>query len=279
MSVVYNTLERIPTDGLILALDAKNPRSYDPSKYSSSRQIADWYDLSSQGNHFKVWSDAYETSTKTFHFHRTGSTDTSCAAKFYGDPVGINDNQLTIVSFTALGDDNGTSSGRFPGGACLFHMSTALGGTNSGPNLIVGGGGYGSSPDIYSSRLWTNFSYNENNGGSRTSSSTDIKMIWWKIDASGWTHGLNQDTTGTNNFSASTLHTKSGGITNIGGAPFINHYFDANGNINPDPGPPTSPEGKCELDGRMSSFFCYNRFLSSSELLDIYNKHRKIAGI
>ena len=278
MSVVYNTLERIPTDGLILALDAKNPRSYDSSKYSN--QTADWYDLSPMGNHFKVNSDAYETSTKTFHFYRSGSIDTGCAAKFYGDPVGINDNQLTIVSFTALGEDNGTSSGRFPGGACLFHMSTALGGRNGGPNLIVGGGGYGSSSDTYESRLWTNFSYSTSQGGSRVASSTDIKMIWWKIDASGWAYGLNQDTTGTNNFSETTVHTKlGGGITNIGGAPFINNYFDGNGNINPDPGPPTSPTGKCELDGRMSSFFCYNRFLSSSELLDIYNKHRKIAGI
>ena len=169
MAVGYNP--RIVTDGLVLALDAENTKSYPGSGTT-------WYDLSGNGYNFNINASAYSTNGGIPHMNFEGSYGSAKYAAGFQDVPSTGGEGTIIIFSTIL---NSTETWRtLVRGASADHQVIVQSGTNNlgiydnnGGQFIDSGFDIDSLPNPYtkfnfmcwrlsSSSPYYKFQYNDN---------------------------------------------------------------------------------------------------------------------
>jgi hypothetical protein len=240
MSVKYNP--SITTDGIILALDAADVRSYPGSGTA-------WRDTSGNKNHFTVNASAYNgTGPKYMDFN--GSY--GCAVTASGvDTIGMTGGTMTAIVWTRI--KNSTSDWR-----TLFRGETS----NNDHQVIVQSGGW--LIGMYDNTNSTGF----NSSGYSQQSLPGYGTSQWNMLVWRWASVQNQNYyyNFSYNNTPSTLqgYNSSGNARFKGGFRTLGAYYAA------------SPS---QFWGDIGKITMYNRYLDDAEVLQHWNAHRGRFGV
>lgn len=240
MSTIYSP--KIVTDGLVLMLDAANPKSY-PGTGTV------WYDLSGNNNHFDIVSTAFNNgNTKYMDFN--GSY--GCAKKVDVDMV--IDGSITAILWTRIKDSTAEWRTLFRGRS-----------SNSNHQVIIQSG------------AWDIGAYNSTNGTYFTSAAYSQQslpgygtsqwnmLIWRWNDGSPYYNLSYNDTPSTIRGQISGINGRfNGGICSIGAY---------NNGVQTDPSQSSQPWGD------ISNISLYNRFVSDNDCLQYYNTTKGRFGL
>jgi hypothetical protein len=241
MTVAYNP--SIITSGLVLYLDAGNPKSY-PGTGTS------WYDLAGSGSTFTINATAYN-STGPKYMDFNGSF--GCAKKIDSDFIISGD--VTCVCWTRI--LNSTANWR-----------TLFRGLSSGGDhqVIVEAGAY--RIGMYDNTNATGFN---DSGLSQVSipgygTSQWNMLVWrWKNAATPYYNLSYNDTPGTIRGSNNSINTR------------FKHGFCSIGAYND--GVQSNPSAASQYWGDISSISLYNRYLTDAEVLQNFNTQRTRYGL
>ena len=238
----YNTGTKVITDGLVLCLDASNPKSY-PSAGSS------WYDLSGNNNHFNINASAFNSSTSVKYMDFNGS---------YGIAKNASGTDISLSDFTGVTYFMVT---RIKNSSADWRTLTRS--WNSDHHVIILSGGWeiGMYDNDGSGFIGTGFSqqslpnYNTTNW---------ITMYWrWQSISPYYQFGYND-----------TPSTIRGSITNTNSR--YNRGFGALGGYH---NGSTDVNNSSQYWGDIAYFSVYNRFLTNTELLRNHNSIKARFGL
>jgi hypothetical protein len=236
----------ISTNGLILCLDAANPKSYPGSGTT-------WFDLSGNGNHFTIAATAYNNSGPRY-MDFNGSF--GCAKYATGTDLIIS-GDVTVVCWTRI--LNSSSAWR-----------TLLRGTsaNSGSDhqVIVQSGGW--LIGMYDNTNGTTF----NSSGFSQQSLPGYGTSQWNMLVWRW----NNSTTPYYNFSYNDSPEVIRGSNSSINSRF-KHGFNSLGAYGNNA--PTGPTNSSQFWGDIGSFFIYNRYLTNAELLQHFSSLKGRYGV
>ena len=252
--MAINYSPHIVSDGLVLCLDAANPRSYPGSGNT-------WYDLSGNGYHFNKGNSTFNGKGFTF------SSGSNYAYEITQGIVPLPSYDYTICCFAKPTSFVDTASNCGLGSSTLFSWNYTNGSIYKGISMgYIRYAADGSNSRI-STSAWVNSSANaaiyRNN--TRTEDFLTGGRTHFYAMRSSYNSSTNTTTISTY-FDGVTLGASSGtGETLTPG-----RFFIAGGN-------PSCSNGS--LIGDFYSLFYYSRYLENFELEKIYNSHRGRYGI